>query len=283
MTTAFEIMRAAIDQRCWQITTVFNGLFDCEVDPSSVMSGEISGSYASAHSTLGHVLTPQIEAGLRANQPQLVTASTWLEIEEDEDEASMRLTFESANLLVWHELCHLANPVMVREVLRSVSLPAYASKTDKVHAREVVIDALAMLMGRVLYAHPVTGQSIPRTETQRKNLMIAGLLALTRRASLSVGASIKPDQRTFIIRLAAELETEALNGSEESEKGLKRLMQIGYAPILEKRRELQEAYATLYGYVLSVADATSLEFKSSISSWVEDGASNVIPINRTLH
>ncbi|MDD5726771.1 MAG: hypothetical protein PHC53_05225 [Patescibacteria group bacterium] len=279
----FEIMRAAIYQRCWQITTVFNGLFDCEVDPNSVMNGEISGSYASTHSTLGHVLTPQIEAELRVDQPQLVTASTWLEIEEDDDETALRLTFESANLLAWHELCHLANPAQVREMLRSVSLPAHAGQTDKVHAREVVIDALAMLMGRIMYAHPVTGQSIPRTETQRKNLMTAGLLALTKRVSQPANAPIKPGQRTFMLRLAAELETEALNGSSESEKGLKRLMRMGYAPMLEKGRELQEAYATLYGYVLSVIDVTNMEFRSSVTSWTEDVPSHVIPINRTLH
>lgn len=245
MTTSFEIMREAIAQRCRQIVTVFNGLFDLEIDSDTVMR----------------------ELGIKVG----------------DDKQAMRLIFESANLLVWHELCHLADPAVVREMLRSVSLPARASQTDKTHAREVVIDALAMLMGRIMYAHPVTGQSIPRTEAHRENLMITGLLALTRRVGQPSDGPIGPDQRAYVLRLAAELETKALNGSEASENRLKHLMRMGWGPILEKGRELQEAYATLYGYVLTVADVTCLKFKSSPAAWMGEVHSMAIPTHRTLH
>lgn len=280
MATLFEIMREAIAQRCRQIVTVFNGLFDFEVDPDTALSGEISGEHALIHSTGGRVLSPQLESALKTKLHLLVTGSTWLEIEQDDDEQAMRETFESANLLVWHELCHLADPAVAREALKAVPLPAEA---NKVHAREVVIDALAMLMGRIMYAHPVTGQSIPRTDAERNRIMCIGLSALTRRiCRTDRPPSASPNKQSLILRLAAELEIHVLNDSREAAYALKLIEQV-WKPVLGEGRAIKEAYSTLYGYTLSMTDVTNLKFRPSLSSWTGDESEEPLLTHHTLH
>jgi hypothetical protein len=265
MASSIEIMRAALDQRCRQIVTVFNGLLDLEIDSKSVLEGAISGDHALLHSFQRQTLSAKDIQAYRHEMGGFLPGSTWLEIEDGQEAYEMRWVFESANLLVWHELCQLADPKVVSAILRMVQLPI--EKRRLAHAREIVIDALAFEMGRSLYAHPVSGQAIPRSVGERCKLMCDALVATSQRLCL-LRRQGEPDlnQKLFILRIWGELQTHALNGSDPTKKALFQLEQT-WGLILKKDNVLKEAYATLYGCALSMADVANLAFRESPSAW----------------
>jgi len=269
-----EVVRELIAQRCRQIVKVFNGLFDREIDPDAVLNGQVTGEYASIQSmpaSMGIRMAQRMT--LAMSQHQILEGRTWLEIEEGDDEQEMRDAFESANLLVWHELCHLVRPSAVDDMLKAVPLPADSTEADKAQARELVLDALAMRLGQIAYAHPPLGEDFPRTEEQRLQLMRCSLSAMARRVVRHLGQTdFQPGQHEFILRLAAELQVHAADGSARAKDALE-AMQETFAPLLEQGYELQEKYAALYGYVLAMAHVTSLPFRGSLDEDEQDGCS----------
>jgi len=267
-----KAMQEIIERRCRQIVKVFNGLFDCEIDPDAVLNGQVTGVYATIQSM-------PASTGMRLEQCLLLTQTlhqilegrTWLELEEGDDEQEMRDAFESANILVWHELCHLVRPSAVDDLLKGVALPPDADEATQAQARELVLDALAMRLGQIAYVHPSLGEDFPRTEEQRLQLMRRSLSAMARRVVRHLGqADLQPGQREFILRLAAELQVHAADGSARAKDALE-AMQETFAPLLEQGCELQEKYAALYGYVLAMAHVSSLPFRGSLDEDGQDG------------
>jgi hypothetical protein len=269
---ACRAMQEEVERRCRQIVKVFNGLFDCEIDPDAVLNGQVTGEYASIQSmptSMGMHMAQRML--LTQTQHQILEGRTWLEIEEGDDEQEMRDAFESTNVLVWHELCHLVRPSAVNVLLEAVALPPDADEDAKAQARELVLDALAMRLGQIAYVHPPLGEDFPRTEEQRLQLMRRSLSAMARRVVRHLGqADLQPGQREFILRLAAELQVHAADGSARAKDALE-AMQETFAPLLEQGCELQEKYAALYGYVLAMAHVTSLPFRGSLNEDEPDG------------
>ena len=273
MASTLKIMREAIEQRCRQIVTVFNGLFDLDVDPTMVLQGKPSGWNSFLHSILAPLPPPQKNV-IRRDSSDFVPSGSWLMIDGLDGEDDMRLIFESANLLVWHELCHLADPRAIEQILGMVLLPKNSGRDARNHAREVVIDAIAFEMGRSLYAHPPKGQSIPRSNEERSNLMCKSLAALADRfCHLGNHRLLTTDQMLFIIRLRAELQTHVVNGSDTASRALFKLEQI-WRLAIESNKELFVAYSILYGSALSLADVADLAFRNSLAEWEDETGEN---------
>lgn len=270
MDSTLKIMREAIGQRCRQIVTVFNGHFDLEVEPGAVLKGQVSGWNAPLHSVTAPLFSPHVSNALRLISPE--PNSNWLELSDPNDEDDMRLTFESANLLVWHELCHLADPQAIDDILRNVLLPDDSNGQILAHAREVVIDGLAFEMGRWLYVHQPKGQFIPGLPTERAKLMYRSLASFSRRIC-RVGYPLTLDQKLIIVRLWGELQTHALDGSALANQALFQLEQVR-GLVLKEYVDLKNTYAVLYGCALSLANANVIAFRQSLDEWESETGKN---------
>lgn len=280
---ALQAMRENIARRCRQIVKVFNGIHDLDIDPDAVLNGEVAGEYASIHSascTVGISLNQRLV--LEQAMHCIAADRTWLEIEEGDEPDEMQATFDSANALIWHELCHLAVPEIIGDALTSSRLPDDKPETLS-QARETAVDALAMRMGHRLYAHPAMGQDLPLADAERLRTMRHSLVALTRRViSHLAGKELEIRQHLFIARLMGQMAVHADDGS--------RLARNAYDALVEKfpvtaqdYAQHREAYATLYGYVLSTVDVASLKFLPELPQDEEAPRSASFSASHTLH
>ncbi|MBI4434669.1 hypothetical protein HY635_02535 [Candidatus Uhrbacteria bacterium] len=258
--TRIERGRAHIDDRCSRIVTVFNGVFGFRIDPHAVLEGAVSGEYASISSGAPRVgVQLVLRQEQRLLQCMVVKEGTWLSIEEGEDEEEAKATYASANFLIWHELAHLANPSVVAEVLgeRFTGDDAVTAQ-----ARELVVDAVGLELGRTLYVHP--GFDVPRAyivdPQERLRVMVSSHRTLVRRI-MGRYAGTSPDLKT--VCLLARLRA-AQDVHRALQPGGSRLSALaGAGELLVGREELMVRYRALYERALRL-DVSTLSFRGSL-------------------
>lgn len=204
----YKSWKARIGARCRAIVTVFNGVFGLDIDPNSILTGEVSGSYASIYSgggslgpdmhlRTGQTLELRLEIRLESRR------GTWLELEEGGDEAEWAKAYEAENLLIWHELSHLADGPTLGRLLRSVPEYLALNELDRYQARELVIDAIGLGLAESLYVHPDKRRHLVTPGT-RQAMMLRALCVQTQRVLDSVA-----DETTnnLLLRLFVQLDT----------------------------------------------------------------------------
>jgi hypothetical protein len=278
-----EKFQNLLAQRCRQLVKVFNGLNDLEIDDEAVLNGDELGAFASIHRSRSGGVRLEQRLVLRMEKHYLGDDRTWLEIDAKDDEEEMRATIESANLLVWHELCHLADPRAVKQFMNSVTLPkVHDDDTAARQAMEVIIDGLGMNMGMSFYVHPNPGEPIPRRDTERHAKMYESHAAMARRIVAYLGEKeLSPAECAFVTRFIAELDVHIANGSKPARKAQGKMLST-FGEKLGAYQALREAYAALYIKVLFWPGIASLKFYSSLIEMDEDEA-EFIGESATVH
>ncbi|MDP3771285.1 MAG: hypothetical protein Q8R16_03220 [bacterium] len=254
-----ERWRTRIEDRCSRIVTVFNGVFGLQIDPHAVLEGAVSGEYASISSSASHVgMQLVLRQEQRLLQCMVAKTGTWLSIEEGEDEEEAKATYASANFLIWHELAHLANPSVVAEVLGERFTGDGAATAQ---ARELVVDAVGLGLGRMLYVHP--GFDAPRAyivDPQERLRVMAGSHRTLVRRIVSRHAGTSPDLKT--VCLLARLRA-AQDVHRTLQSGGSRLAALaGVDELLIGHEETLARYRALYERAL-LLDVSTLSFRGS--------------------
>ncbi len=195
-----------IAARCRGIVHVFNGVFGLEINPDSVLSGEVSGSYATIQSGGGMHLEMRQMLELRQELSQQIMAGTWLELEEGAVEAEWAKAYEAANCLIWHELGHLADAPTLLALLRSVPEYVKLPEEHRHQAKELAIDAIALNLAEALYVHVDKGRH-QRSGTKRQHVMVRSFyVQIGRILDWSKNAEFDTELICLLVRFQAELE-----------------------------------------------------------------------------
>ena len=253
-----------IADRCRAIVTVFNGVMGLEIDPVSLLSGEVHGSYASISSGGGMGIGLQMNIDLRQEIRYFIEAGTWLELEEGGDEAEWAKAYDAENFLIWHELAHLADGTTLRRLLAGVPEYRTLSEEEQLQARELVIDAVGLGLAEALYVHPDKGRHL-RTSVTRQTAMLKALCVQTRRI-LDHHTVDAPADKHLLTRLRVELETfrtqselvaptlaalQAVLGTESGPRSMQRRV---YEAVYAKARSLDPLKLAFHPFVQDLAD-----------------------------
>lgn len=254
-----EEWQARIAGRCAHIVTVFNGVFGLTIDPDSVLSGQVTGEYASINSaapSLGMSMT----LSLRLVQELHCRTETWLNIEEGDDPAEWRRTYTAGNCLVWHELAHLMDRRLIRTILKK-HLPSDATPEVALQAHELALDAVAFRLATAIYVHPdVDIRHLTQAE-ERREVMMRAIEVQVDRLRRWIESEPESDSRSCLIaRFLVQLDAHGLT------KNARRL-----AGMIEGQDKLRRLYAAIFGDALTIS-VLSQVFHSTVQTDETDQA-----------
>ena len=264
----FEHWEGLIADRCRHIVIVFNGIYGLDIDPDAVLQGIPPESYAYITSgSSGSGGSPGMGLRMALEQRQELRLreheKTWLTIEQGDEEEEMRATFDAANLLVWHELGHLANPAALNKYLPPELLPLDSTEDLHSMAREVVIDAVAFRLAKTLYVHPDRSRHLIR-EYERQKTFCRSHLIQFRRVLRAAHDGSEDHSPLLIARLAAEAERHlAFDSGPELKEALAQA-----EPYLALERKALGIFREIYFRALTV-DILTLDFRPSLCDEAE--------------
>jgi len=278
----YDAWQARIEQRCRQIVTVCNGVFGLEIEPSAVLNGEVQGFFASitsAQSSYGNCLSLHLDIRLEM-QLHAIVDRTWLDLEEGDEEPEWKRALASANFLVWHELAHLVEPSVATGTIGDLSS---CPEEVQAHAREVVIDAMAILLGESVYAHPGQYKDPVTTAMERKQIMLDSHNAMGRRLlAYFRGKELTPSQAEFIKRFYAELVFHGQRLRVRHATTTAREMWQAW-PALSSDERGVERYRSIYERTFREVGVKSLRFRQYLSDGTEEACCSTNEQAETIH
>ncbi len=248
-----EEWQARIAGRCSHIVTVFNGVFGLTIDPDSVLSGQVTGEYASINNA-GPSLGMSMTLSLRLVQELHCRTETRLKIEEGDDLAEWRRAYTAGNCLVWHELAHLMDTGLIRTILKK-HLPGDATPEAVLQARELALDAVAFRLATEIYVHPGGTVRHCTQAGERRDVMLQSIEAQVDRLRRWIESEPESIGRSCLItRFLVQMEAHELT------KNRRRL-----AGLIEGQDKLRKLYAAIYADALMIG-VLSQAFHSTVQT-----------------
>jgi hypothetical protein len=280
--SAFSRIEELLNVRCAQTVAVFNSVYNLQIASDAVLESQLEGEFASIQSAsrrssdvgISYKLEQTLTQTLVCELHRLAEDRTWLTIEEGDTVEEMQDVFDSSNMLIWHELCHLVKPSIIKKIRDAVPLETNLSTEVDAQANEIVLDAFAIRIGVALYVHPSPCESLSFKNTERMRLMCSSHAVLVYRVIRWFrGKDIGNKELVFIVRLLSELDIHAHARSKNATQARKMLLEI-FGDKLASYQTLRKEYVQLYAKALVMPDLTSISFRKSLMDETDDEESS---------